>query len=408
MKWILKKISVKDLKEYPKNPRQLTKKGLDNLEKSIKKFGVAEPPVLNTDLTICGGHGRKKILERLNIEFVDCYIPEKKLTQKEFEELNIRLNKNIAGEFDFDILANEFETEELIDWGFEESELGMEFFPTDDNADDVPEIPKVALSKLGDIFLIDGKHRILCGDSTKAEDVEKLMDGKKAQVSFQSPPYNVSWNIGYKSKSKYKSSDDNLSEYRRFIVEFTTLALAHANEVFVNIQFLSNNKKEILEFMYELRNNFKDIFYWKKLSVQPAMAYNVVNSQVEVIILFGQQNKRNFGTKKFRGTLSNYIETKSATGENKNTEIHNATYPVALPKHFLVNAYSESDLCLDLFLGTGTTLVACEQTKRICYGMEIDPIYIDVILKRYYKLYPNADFKCLNRQFDFKKLFDSE
>ena len=126
MKWNVKKVKVKDLIENPKNPRQLTEKGLKDLENSIKKFGVAEPLVCNTDLMICGGHGRKKILERLNILEVDCYLPEKKLTQKQFDELGIRLNKNIAGTFDFDILANEFEVDELIEWGFEEFELGVE------------------------------------------------------------------------------------------------------------------------------------------------------------------------------------------------------------------------------------------------------------------------------------------
>lgn len=125
MKWNLKKIKVSDLKENPKNPRKLTVKGLNDLEKSIKKFGVAEPLVVNTDLMLCGGHGRKKILERLNITEVDCYLPEKKLSQKEFNELGIRLNKNIAGEFDFDILANEFELPELLEWGFEELEFGV-------------------------------------------------------------------------------------------------------------------------------------------------------------------------------------------------------------------------------------------------------------------------------------------
>ena len=126
MNWKIKKIKVSELKENPSNPRRLTEKGLKDLENSIVKFGVAEPLVCNTDLMICGGHGRKKILERLNIDEVDCYLPDKKLTQKQFDELGIRLNKNIAGEFDFDILANEFEIEELISWGFEEYELGIE------------------------------------------------------------------------------------------------------------------------------------------------------------------------------------------------------------------------------------------------------------------------------------------
>jgi ParB-like chromosome segregation protein Spo0J len=124
--WKLATKKVTELKENPKNPRNLTKKGLDDLEKSITKFGVAEPLVVNSDGMICGGHGRKKILERLNIKEVDCYLPSRKLTSKEFDELNIRLNKNIAGEFNFDILANEFELPDLLEWGFEERELGIE------------------------------------------------------------------------------------------------------------------------------------------------------------------------------------------------------------------------------------------------------------------------------------------
>jgi ParB-like chromosome segregation protein Spo0J len=121
--WHIEKKKVSELKENPKNPRILTEKGLADLEKSIAKFGVAEPLVLNLGGMICGGHGRKKILERLQIKEVDCYIPSRKLTQKEFDELNIRLNKNIAGEFDYDILANEFELPDLLDWGFDYQEL---------------------------------------------------------------------------------------------------------------------------------------------------------------------------------------------------------------------------------------------------------------------------------------------
>lgn len=124
MKWHLEKVKITQLKEFDKNPRQLTEKGLSDLRKSIERFGIAEPLVVDTDFTICGGHGRLKILQELNIKEVDCYLPDKKLTAKQFKELNIRLNKNQAGQFDFDILANEYEFEDLLEWGFEEKELG--------------------------------------------------------------------------------------------------------------------------------------------------------------------------------------------------------------------------------------------------------------------------------------------
>jgi len=119
VEWKLKKVKVSALKEWKKNPRKLIEKKLQDLQNSIAKFGVAQPIVVSTDLTICGGHGRKKVLEKMGIKEVDCYIPNRELSEKEFEELNIRLNKNIAGEFDFDILANEFELDELIEWGFD-------------------------------------------------------------------------------------------------------------------------------------------------------------------------------------------------------------------------------------------------------------------------------------------------
>ena len=125
MKWHLENRKISSLKEWEKNPRTLTEKGLKDLSKSIKKFGCAEPIIINTDGSICGGHGRKKVLEQLGIDSVDCYIPDRELTAKEFEELNIRLNKNIAGIFDMDKLANEFEIEDLKEWGFEDFEFGL-------------------------------------------------------------------------------------------------------------------------------------------------------------------------------------------------------------------------------------------------------------------------------------------
>ena len=142
MNWKIKKIKVSELKENPSNPRRLTEKGLKDLEKSILKFGIAEPLVVNTDYMICGGHGRKKILEKLNIKEVDCYLPDKLLSKKQFDELGIRLNKNIAGEFNFDTLANEFEIDELIEWGFEEKELDLDLWNDTDESklDEVPEI----------------------------------------------------------------------------------------------------------------------------------------------------------------------------------------------------------------------------------------------------------------------------
>jgi hypothetical protein len=123
--WHIEKRKVADLIEYEGNPRDLTEKGLKDLKASIKKFGCAEPPAINTDNVICGGHGRKKVLVDMGVVEVDCMVPDRTLTPDEMRELNIRLNKNIAGKWNFDILSSDYEVKELVDFGFEEWELGL-------------------------------------------------------------------------------------------------------------------------------------------------------------------------------------------------------------------------------------------------------------------------------------------
>ena len=120
IQWSLEKKNIHELLEYENNPRILTKDRLKQLEQSIKKFGCAEPIIINTDNVICGGHGRKKTLEGLGVTEVDCYIPSRTLTGSEFDELNLRLNKNVAGVFDYEMLANRFDFDELLDIGFTE------------------------------------------------------------------------------------------------------------------------------------------------------------------------------------------------------------------------------------------------------------------------------------------------
>lgn len=125
MKWQLVTRKLTELEPYKLNPRKITEKGLSDLTKSIKKFGLAEPIVINTNNVIIGGHARFFVLQQQGIETCECYTPDRQLTDKEMQELNIRLNKNIAGEFDYDILANDFGLSDLLEWGFEKFELGM-------------------------------------------------------------------------------------------------------------------------------------------------------------------------------------------------------------------------------------------------------------------------------------------
>lgn len=232
-------------------------------------------------------------------------------------------------------------------------------------------------------------HFVMCGDSTIAQNVHTLVPNNTT-ITFTSPPYNVGHNLGYKNKdSKYENDDDNKSEkeYGELLTITTALAQEVTKYQFINLQFLANNKRAILRWIGSERDRFVDIAFWRKLQVAPAMAENVMNSATEVIFILSSKDNasRAVDTANFRGTVSNFVETKSASSENENADSHNATYPIGFVTYFTDNFTKKGDSVYDPFCGTGTTLIACEQTDRTCYGMELDPKYVDVIRKRYWK-----------------------
>ena len=368
------------------NPRQLTKEQYHNLKDSMSRFGIVDPLIVNTHKDrkniLVGGHQRLRVARDLGLKDIPCV--EVDLNPDKEKELNIRLNKNV-GEWDFDALANYFDVGELTEWGFTDDELQFyEDEPTQGLIDD-DEIPEVeeAITKQGDLWLL-GEHRVLCGDATKKEDVERLMDGQKADICFTSPPYNAGktpTEVKSKKQSKYANDLDNKTnkDYLSLLEDFTLLALVYCHYVFVNIQSISGNKIALIQYLHNLKERYADTIIWNKKHSQPAMAENVLNSEYEYIHCFSEKANRHIGVKKFRGTLSNIIDIHKQT-KNK-VKNHNATFPVNLALHF-VNNFSNNTV-LDTFLGSGSTLIACEKTKRKCYGMEIDPHYCDVIVKRW-------------------------
>lgn len=388
---------INTLHNWDKNPRGVKKDDFERLKRLITKLGVFKPFVITEDGTVLGGNMRLRACMDLGIEEVPVVVvdaPDEK-TKIEYaladnDRVGYYEDQALAELLmDIDINLEDYK----VDIGEPRSlkDLLSQFGP-DIEEDEAPDVEDGEPdSKYGEVYQL-GRHRLMCGDATKIEDVEKLMDGQKADMSFTSPPYNVGHNLGYEGKdSKYINSNDNLDDYVGLIVKSTKLSLNHANEVFVNIQFLANNKKDILLWLAELSDSFKDIFFWKKLQVAPQMAHNVANNQTEIIVLFGHNNNRVWGNQQWKGNFSNSIETNSASGENKNSKIHNATFPVALPAKFIQQGYKELSIVLDLFGGSGSTLIACEQTNRICYMMELDPKYVDVIRKRYAKFIGKED-----------------
>jgi len=392
----IKSLLVKDIKYAPYNPRRISEEVLSKLKRSIEEFGYIEPIVVNKrTMHVVGGNQRLKVLRQLDIKEVQSVIVD--LDDTHEKALNIALNK-INGEWDLPALKDlllEIDTGEIdIELtGFEMPEIEelmnqfhIEGEEDNFNVDEAVEEIKEPTTKTGDIWLL-GKHRVMCGDSTMIDDVDKLMDKNTANICFTSPPYNASQlNIkgNETTKKKYaKYNDDKTeAEYFDFLTGNINAIMPHVDEIFYNIGIVENNKRVIIALLYQYKEYFKDVIYWKKTTCAPHIQPGVINNLVEWILCFGD-GKRKFKNATFKqGSYWNVIEGRNASG-NEYAEIHKATFPVYLPANIIENFTQENGIVLDCFGGTGTTLIAAEQLNRTCYMMELDPKYCDVIIKRW-------------------------
>jgi site-specific DNA-methyltransferase (adenine-specific) len=374
---------------YINNPR-INDNAVDAVAGSIAEFGFKNPIIVDRNNVIIAGHTRLLAARKLGLDQVPV-IRAEDLTEKQVKAFRIADNKTAElSEWDDELLAMELEGLEDMFTGFSDGEIDAllnQDGPAgviEDDFDEEP--PKNPISKRGDIWQL-GRHRLMCGDSTAITDVDRLMDGKIANICFTSPPYNVG-ELNVKgnntTKKKYNTYADNKteSEYFDFIVSNLDAIIPHVEEIFYNIGLVENNKRVIIDVLYHYKEQFKDIIYWKKSTCAPHIQQGVVNNLVEFILCFGD-GKRKFKNATFRqGSYWNVIEGPNASG-NEYSDIHKATFPIYLPTNIIQNFTATNGIVMDCFGGTGTTLIACEQTNRICYMMELDEKYCDVIVKRW-------------------------
>lgn len=243
----------------------------------------------------------------------------------------------------------------------------------------------------GDLWQV-GRHRLLCGDSTDAAQVARLMAGERAVLTITSPPYNLGVSRFPRSRperSKYLNHTDALpgGDYLRLLVSATENALSLSEIVIVTLQLLSANKVTVLEYLHAFRNRFIDVAVWDKMTTQPVLARNVLNSRFEVLLFFTNRTSkgktpRTIFTADFRGTIDNVYQG-PAQRHNPHFRVHAATFPLHLPLWLMQTFDHKPSAVFDPFLGTGTTLLAAEQAGRQCFGLEIDPVYCDIILDRF-------------------------
>tara|TARA_Y100001937_G_scaffold66608_1_gene91095 strand:- start:927 stop:2099 length:1173 start_codon:yes stop_codon:yes gene_type:complete len=358
------------------NPRQLTKDQHSQLKDSIKRFGLVDPLIVNKNKErkniLVGGHQRLRIAKELGINKIPCV--EVDLNMDQEKELNIRLNKNV-GEWDYDSLANYFDVGELMDWGFTDDEL--QFYEDEPEQgliedDEIPEVEE-AITKQGDLWIL-GEHRLLCGDATKKEDVDLLMDGKKADMVFTDPPYNVDYNGGTKKRSKIKN--DNINNFFEFLY----------NSFLILNDFMINGASIYVTHADMERKNFTKAFLDANFKLSSILIWVKNNSTFGRQDYFWKHEPILYGWKK-GNSHKWYGDFKQDTIWNIDRPSKSKKHPTMKPIELIIKAINNSskikNILLDVFLGSGSTLIACEKTNRKCYGMELDPHYCDVIVKRW-------------------------
>ena len=345
MKITLVKINNLNPAEY--NPRQISNKQYEDLKASMEKFGCVDPIIININPerlnVVIGGHQRLRILRELGADKVPTVSVN--LSEEDERELNVRLNKS-GGEWDMDILANEFDVVDLKEWGFKDIELGFNIDKivvgnTED--DHIPEV-KESRVKLGEVWEL-GKHRLMCGDSTKESDVEKLMNGKKADLLFTDPPYGISatkMTLGTGKKEFHRGDWDNDKPDITLFLKYCDKQIIWGGNYFADVLPVTN-----------------DWLCWHKKN--DGLSF----SEFELAWSNIKKNCR---------ILSHHWG-----GEKKK---HPTQKPLEVIK-WCIELEKESKTILDVFLGSGTTLIACEKTNRVCYGMELDTKYCDVIIERW-------------------------
>ena len=360
------------------NPRELTQDQHKDLKDSITRFGFVDPLIVNTHKErkniLVGGHQRLKIAKELGYKDVPCV--EVDLSPDQEKELNVRLNKN-TGQWDWDALANNFDVGELLEWGFSEDEL--QFLEpevqglTDD--DDVPEVEE-AITQQGDLWIL-GEHRLLCGDGTIKQNVDKLLDGKNIDLILTDPPY---CSGGFQESGKSVGSVGTDAKHKIIVNDrlSTRGYTALLKTVFTNI-----NPNFIYAFTdWRMWVYLFDIFESSTFSVKSMIAWDKGTAGMgrgwraqHELIMWGCKITPPYDRK--WGGAGNVINTKR-TGNN----LHTTEKPVELIESLILNTPFAKTIA-DPFIGSGTTLIACEKTNRKCFGMEIDPHYCDVIVKRW-------------------------
>lgn len=402
------------IKAYDKNAKQHNKKQIELIANSIKTFGMQQPIILDKHGVIIVGHGRWEGMKRLgwSEEEIMKYVKVIDISEEKAKAYRLADNQiNALTGFDMNLVIEELKglSSEMIDLTGFDADLIIE---ADEKDDEVPEVPEIPQSKLGDLYEL-GSHHVLCGDSTKLEDVERLMDGKKADMVFTSPPYS--------DMREYNGEKDlSIGNLAKFIQTFSEYTEYQA--VNLGIQRKDGQINQYWnDYLSVANESGYKLVSWNVWNRETAKSIGQMTAMFPIehewIFVFGKETKKLKPTipNKSAGELNNHNSRREKDGSIKKAKnmiirthrelgtvltlppqlarnidsTHSAMFPIGLPLAY-IEAMAE-DSVIDPFLGSGSTLIACEKTGRICYGMELDEKYTDVIVQRYCDYTGNYD-----------------
>lgn len=389
----MKRVPISQVIPNPTNPRIIKDDKFKKLTKSIQEFPEMlelRPIVVDSNMVVLGGNMRLKACIAAGLKEVPIIVADN-LTEQQQAEFIIKDNVGF-GEWDWDLLANQWDVEALEDWGLE---LPFDNTPVLEAEEDDYEAPSEIQTDivLGDLIEI-GQHRLLCGDSTDSDAVARLMNGEKADMVFTSPPYNANTKAGQgdifnKKKSVKLYSDgysDNLesSDY----VDFASSVLNNCflftdGHIFWNVSYNANSR---FEYIQQIQNHLQYLIEqicWKKSSTIPFKG-SLMRDWEPIYVFSTNGNMLGLDS-----VHSNHWEVNNTNSQQDN---HKACFPVELPSK-AIRLNESYKLILEPFTGSGSTMVAAHQLNRKCYGMELDPKYCQVIVDRMHKLDPSLDIK---------------
>jgi DNA modification methylase len=405
-------VPINKIKPNPKNPRTIKDERFEKLKKSIQDF----PDMLNKRPLVCftdtdgkfvvlGGNMRLKAAKDLGLKELPIILADE-WTEEQKAEFLIKDNVGF-GEWDWNELNTDWDTEQLNEWGLEVPDFKAEVLEAEEDDYEAPEGGIETDIVLGDLFEI-GEHRLLCGDSTDSDAVAKLMDGKLFKLLATSPPYNQGNNTGdlltngkkavrlYDDKNADNRSSD---EYYKFCIDILNTSFLFKDDesqTFCwNVAYNAKSRSDYGKIIFGIDNPFevKETIVWDKGHAINLPQVGIYSRRCEFVFVMSS-NEKYHTSQTYNDCRWNIYNISTMNSQTTDGAVeHRAAFPIKFAEQMINDFSIASDLIYEPFTGSGSTMVASHQLKRKCYGMELDPKYCQVIIDRMVKLDPSLQIK---------------